>query len=397
MSNPLDGVRILDLTQVQAGPSCTQLLAWMGADVIKVEQPGIGDRTRTERAVDPDVDSFYFIVFNANKRSICLDLRADAGREALVKLVALSDIVVENYGPGQMERFGLGYDVLREANPKIVYCTIKGYGTYGSNASIKCFEHIAQAMGGAMSANGEAGGSPQFVAPGVGDSGSGLHAAIGMLAALRQRDNTGEAQRVEISMQDAIVNLMRIRMIDTLNTHEPVPRVGNRVWGGPPFVYPCAPGGPNDYVALVLAGDGWDSVLALAGRAELVGDERYATNEARIENAVEVEEIVTSWTMTKTKHEIMDILAKLGIPVGAVQDTLEVFDDEHLKAREMIIDMHDPARGDYKIIGCPIKIDSNELEIKPPPLLGEHSEEVLSSLLDMGPAEIAAMRSGGVI
>ncbi|HAL46990.1 MAG: formyl-CoA transferase [SAR202 cluster bacterium] len=397
MSSPLDGVRILDLTQVQAGPSCTQLLAWMGADVIKVEQPGVGDRTRTERAVDPDVDSFYFIVFNANKRSICLDLRADAGREALIKLVALSDVVVENYGPGQMERFGLGYDVLREANPKIVYCTIKGYGTYGPNASIKCFEHIAQAMGGAMSANGEAGGSPQFVAPGVGDSGSGLHAAIGMLAALRQRDNTGEAQRVEISMQDAIVNLMRIRMIDTLNTHEPVPRVGNRVWGGPPFVYPCAPGGPNDYVALVLAGDGWDSVLALAGRAELVGDERFATNEARIENAVEVEEIVTSWTMTKTKHEIMDILAKLGIPVGAVQDTLEVFGDEHLKAREMIIDMHDPARGDYKIIGCPIKIESNELEIKPPPLLGEHSEDVLSSLLDMGSAEIAALKSGGVI
>jgi|TARA_Y100000310_G_scaffold342401_1_gene445520 formyl-CoA transferase len=369
----------------------------MGADVIKVEQPGVGDRTRTERAVDPDVDSFYFIVFNANKRSICLDLRADAGREALIKLVALSDVVVENYGPGQMERFGLGYDVLREANPKIVYCTIKGYGTYGPNASIKCFEHIAQAMGGAMSANGEAGGSPQFVAPGVGDSGSGLHAAIGMLAALRQRDNTGEAQRVEISMQDAIVNLMRIRMIDTLNTHEPVPRVGNRVWGGPPFVYPCAPGGPNDYVALVLAGDGWDSVLALAGRAELVGDERFATNETRIENAVEVEEIVTSWTMTKTKHEIMDILAKLGIPVGAVQDTLEVFGDEHLKAREMIIDMHDPARGDYKIIGCPIKIESNELEIKPPPLLGEHSEDVLSSLLDMGSAEIAALKSGGVI
>ncbi|MDP6664303.1 MAG: CoA transferase [SAR202 cluster bacterium] len=397
MSSPLDGVRILDLTQVQAGPSCTQLLAWMGADVIKVEQPGVGDRTRTERAVDPDVDSFYFIVFNANKRSICLDLRADAGREALIKLVALSDVVVENYGPGQMERFGLGYDVLREANPKIVYCTIKGYGTYGPNASIKCFEHTAQAMGGAMSANGEAGGSPQFVAPGVGDSGSGLHAAIGMLAALRQRDNTGEAQRVEISMQDAIVNLMRIRMIDTLNTHEPVPRVGNRVWGGPPFVYPCAPGGPNDYVALVLAGDGWDSVLALAGRAELVGDERFATNEARIENAVEVEEIVTSWTMTKTKHEIMDILAKLGIPVGAVQDTLEVFGDEHLKAREMIIDMHDPARGDYKIIGCPIKIESNELEIKPPPLLGEHSEDVLSSLLDMGSAEIAALKSGGVI
>lgn len=397
MSSPLDGIRILDLTQVQAGPSCTQLLAWMGADVIKVEQPGVGDRTRTERAVDPDIDSFYFIVFNANKRSICLDLRSDSGRKTLLKLVALSDIVVENYGPGQMERFGLGYDTLREANPKVVYCTIKGYGTYGPNAAIKCFEHIAQAMGGAMSANGEVGGAPQFVAPGVGDSGSGLHAAIGMLAALRQRDNTGESQRVEISMQDAIVNLMRIRMIDTLNTREPVPRVGNRVWGGPPFVYPCAPGGPNDYVALVLAGDSWDSVMALAGRPELIGDERYATNESRVEHATEVEEIVTAWTMSRTKYEIMADLANLGIPVGAVQDTCEVFDDDHLKAREMILDMHDPVRGNYQVIGCPIKIDSNEIEIKPPPLLGEHSEDVLSSMLDMDQDEIATMRANGVI
>ena len=218
MPGPLEGIRIVDLTQVQAGPSCTQLFAFLGADVIKVEEPGVGDRTRRERAIKEGWDSFYFIVFNANKRSVTLNLKTEAGRDIFLRLVEKADIVVENYSPGQMERFDLGYDVLKSANPRVVYCTIKGFGTYGPNAHIKSFEHIAQAVGGAMSAQGEPGGQPTFVAPGVGDSGTGLHAGIGMLAALRARDATGEAQRVEVAMQDGIVNLMRIRMIDTFNT-----------------------------------------------------------------------------------------------------------------------------------------------------------------------------------
>ena len=397
MTSPLDGIRILDLTQVQAGPSCTQILAWMGADVIKIEQPGVGDRTRRERAIDPEIDSHYFLVFNANKRSLTLDLKSERGRGVFLRLVKLADIVVENYAPGQMDRFDLGYDVLKQANDQIIFCTIKGYGSYGPNAHIKSFEHIAQAMSGAMSTNGEADGEPQFVSPGVGDSGTGLHAAIGMMAALRQRDNTGETQRVEVSMQDGIVNLMRIRMIDTLNTNQPVERRGNRAWGGPPMIYPCKPGGPNDYVAVVLAGDSWDSILALAGRSDLIGDERYDTQEARVEHSEGVEEIVKTWTMTKTKFEVMEQLAELGIPVGAVQDTVEVFNDPHLKAREMIVDTHDPVRGDYKLIGCPIKIDSNPVELKVPPLLGEHSDEVLSSLLGMADAELAELRDAGVV
>ena len=395
MSNPLDGVTILDLSQIQAGPSCTQILAWLGADVVKIEQPGVGDRTRREWAVRPDVDSFYFIVFNANKRSLCLDLKSESGREIFLRLVKLADVVLENYGPGQMDRFNLGYQVLKEENSKIVYATIKGYGTYGPNAPIKCFEHIAQAMGGAMSANGEAGGEPQFVVPGVGDSGSGLHAAIGMLAALRQRDRTGQSQRVEVSMQDAVVNLMRIRTIDTLNTDQPVQRHGNRPWGGPSMICPCKPGGPNDYVALVLAGDSWDSLLALADRADLIGDQRYATHETRGKRPREVEEIITAWTRTKTKQDVMRALAV--VPVGAVQDTREVLEDPHLMEREMIVDMDDPARGDYKIIGCPIKIDSNRVEIKPPPLLGQHSAEVLSSMLGMAEDELAELRASKVI
>ena len=371
---PLYGIRIIDLTQVQAGPSCTQLLAFLGADVIKIEQPAVGDRTRHERAVSDDADSFYYIVFNANKRSATLNLKSERGRRILLDLAARADVVVENYAPGQMERFGLGYDALVEASPRIVYCSVKGFGTYGPNAAVKSFEHIAQAMGGAMSAQGFPDGPPTFVAPGVGDSGTGLHAAIGILAALRQRDATGEPQRVEVAMQDGIVNLMRIRMIDTFGTGEPVPREGNRTWGGPSAIYPCKPAGdssgPNDCVALILAGDCWDSILALAGRADLIGDPRYATDEARRQRPDEVESIVSSWTLTVTKHEAMRTMTDLGYPAGAVQDTVEVLNDPHLRARQMVVNMNDPARGDYQLIGNPIKIAGNDTPIQPPPLLG---------------------------
>lgn len=397
MASPLDGIRILDLTQVQAGPSCTQLLAWMGADVIKIEEPGVGDRTRTERAIEPNMDSHYFLVFNANKRSLTLNLKTDEGKDIFKRLVKISDIVVENYGPGRMEYFGLGYDVLREANPRIVYATIKGFGTYGPYSNIKSFEHIAQAMGGAMSANGNLGDEPIFVAPGVGDSGTGLHCAIGMLAALRQRDNTGEGQFVEVAMQDAVVNLMRIRMIDTFNTKEPVVRTGNRLWDRPSMIFPCHPGGPDDYIAMVLAGDSWETILAVADRADLIGDERFATEEARLGHVREMEEVITAWTMTKTKHDAMGILAELGVACGAVQDTCEVLDDPHLRAREMVVQMDDPNRGEYLALGCPIKIASNEVEVRPPPLLGEHSKDLLSRLLDMDEAQVERLREGGVI
>lgn len=397
MSAPLEGVRILDLTQVQAGPSCTQLLAWLGADVIKVEEPGVGDRTRHERATKPGLDSFYYLVFNSNKRSLTLNLKSEEGCQIFKRLVGLSDVVVENYAPGRMERFGLGYDVLQEANSRIVYATIKGFGTYGPNADIKSFEHIAQAMGGAMSANGEAGGEPIFVAPGVGDSGTGLHCAIGILAALRRRDNTGQSQKVEVSMQDAVVNLMRIRMLDTLADGKPLARSGNRIWGAPSMIFPCHPGGPDDYIGLVLSGDSWDTILAVAGRAELIGDERFATHEARCEHAAEVEEIISGWTNTITKRKAMEILRPLGVACGMVQDTREVLDDEHLRAREMVMEIDDAERGRYIALGNPIKIASNDVEIEPPPLLGEHAGEVLESLLGLEGSEVAKLRDGGII
>ena len=398
MDQPLEGVRVLDLTQVQAGPSSTQLLAWLGADVIKIEEPGVGDRTRTEMAHRPDMDSFYFMVFNSNKRSVCLDLKSEVGREVLKRLAGLSDVLIENFGPGRMERFGLGYDEIKRVNPGIIYASIKGFGSYGPYAHFKSFEHIAQAMSGAMSTNGEPGGTPLFLSAGVGDSGTGLHCAIGVLAALHRRDKTGCGDYVEVSMQDGVTNLTRIRMIQTLATHEPQERTGNKGWGGlPSLIYPCHPGGPNDYVALYIGGEAWDSLLAIMGRSDLIGDERYANADGRTEHREEVEAVITAWTSGHTKHEIMHILNDVGIPCGAVLSTQDVLDDPHLRAREMVVDVQDPHRGDYQALGCPIKLSSNTVEVKPPPLLGQHSEEVLTTLLNMGEGEIAELREASVI
>jgi formyl-CoA transferase len=369
----------------------------LGADVIKIEEPGVGDRTRNEMAHRTDVDSFYFLVFNANKRSVCLNLKSEEGRDIFRRLVRVSDVIVENFGPGGMERFGLGYDAVRGMNPRIVYATIKGFGTYGPYAGFKCFENVAQAMGGAMSANGEAGGTPLFVSAGVGDSGSGLHCAIGILAALRQRDQTGLGDYVEISMQDAVVNLTRIRMIETLATNEPMVRAGNRVWGAPSVIYSCHPGGVDDYVTLYIGGDAWDSLLALIGRADLIGDERYATADARSERQDEVEAMISAWTSTRRKHDVMADLTELGIPCGAVLDTREILDDPHLRAREMVVDVDDPNRGTYPAFGCPIKLSSNSVSVRPPPLLGEHSTEVLSTILDFDREELARLEDRGVI
>ena len=397
MGSPLEGIRILDLTQIQAGPSCTQLLAWLGAEVIKIEEPGIGDRTRTERAHRADMDSFYFLVFNANKKSVCLDLKSEQGKVMFRRLVQVSDVVAENFGPGVMERLGLTYDQIKAINPRIIYASIKGFGTYGPYADFKCFENIAQAMSGAMSTNGAAGGPPTVIATGVGDSGSGLHCAIGILAALHQRDRTGVGDHVEVSMQDAVANLTRIRMIETLATKEPLARLGNRMWSSVSLLHPCHPGGPNDYVTINTGGEAWDSFLAVIGRADLIGDERYATHEARMERTDEIEAFITAWTSSRTKHDVMMTLTEVGVPCGAVLSTSEILEDPHLRIREMVVEVNDAHRGDYLALGCPIKLASNTVAITPPPLLGQHSEEVLTTLLGTEKEELGQLRDAGVI
>ncbi|MDP6064175.1 MAG: CoA transferase [SAR202 cluster bacterium] len=397
MSGPLEDVRILDLTQVQAGPSCTQLLAWLGADVIKLEEPVVGDRTRTEMAHTPEMDSFYYLIFNANKRSVCLDLKSENGKAVFERLVGVCDVVIENFGPGGMERFSLGYQRVKAIDPQIIYASIKGFGTYGPYSEYKSFENIAQAMSGAMSTNGQAGGPPQMLSTGVGDSGSGLHCAIGILAALYRRQRTGAGDYVEVSMQDAVVNLNRVRMVQTLGSGEPLARLGNRMFGPPALVYQCRPGGPNDYVSLYIGGEAWDSLLAIIGRAELIGDTRYSTREARAQNSDEIETFLTEWTSRHTKYEVMEALNEVGIPCGAVLDTREVLEDPHLRAREMVVEVDDPQRGTYSAIGCPVKLSSNTVTVTPPPLLGQHSGEVLSELLGIGQKELQDLSESGVI
>ena len=394
---PLNGVRILDLTQVQAGPSCTQLLAWLGADVIKIEEPGKGDRTRWEMAGNENIDSFYFLVFNANKKSMTLNLKNREGISIFKKLLEISDVVIENYAPGRMEEFGLSKNYLNEKYPHVVYASIKGFGNSGPNSNLKSYEHVAQAAGGAMSTNGFNEGPPLFTSTGIGDSGSGLHCAIGILAALRQRDLCGEAPSVDISMQDAVLNLLRVRFVETFNDGQAVKRSGNSVWDSPKCVFPCRPNGPNDYVTMVITGDAWESLLALSGNSNLIGNKIYETEDSRKEHADEIYEIIAEWTKTHSKNEIMEILSDLGIPCSPVKDTVELLNDEHLSERQMIVNLNDPDRGEYKAIGCPIKVGNSEIDITPPPLLGQNPEEVLTELLGIELNQIKSLKHNGVI
>ena len=394
---PLNGVRILDLTQVQAGPSCTQLLAWLGADVIKIEEPGKGDRTRWEMAGNENIDSFYFLVFNANKKSMTLNLKNREGISIFKKLLEISDVVIENYAPGRMEEFGLSKNYLNEKYPHVVYASIKGFGNSGPNSNLKSYEHVAQAAGGAMSTNGFNEGPPLFTSTGIGDSGSGLHCAIGILSALRQRDLCGEAPSVDISMQDAVLNLLRVRFVETFNDGQAVKRSGNSVWDSPKCVFPCRPNGPNDYVTMVITGDAWESLLALSGNSNLIGNKNYETEDSRKEHADEIYEIIAAWTKTHSKNEIMEILSDLGIPCSPVKDTVELLNDEHLSERQMIVNLNDPDRGEYKAIGCPIKVGDSEIDITPPPLLGQNTEEVLTELLGIELNQIKSLKHNGVI
>ncbi len=397
MEKALEGVNILDLSRVQAGPSCAQLLAFLGADVIKVEDTDGGDRTRWELAHREGVDSVYFTIFNNNKRCITLNLKTDRGRELLVPLVEWADVVLENYSKGVMDRLGFGYERLKEINPGVIHASIKGFGEWGPYSDYKSFETAAQATAGLMAANGPADGPPMSAPLGAGDSASGVHMAVGILAALRQRDRTGEGQHVEVSMQDGIVNLMRIRLIRSLSVGDANRRSGALGWSGVPQVFKCRAGGYDDYVMIHLRGDLWDTVLAVIGREDLIGDERYDTDEKRGQRPDEVEAIVTEWTSKRTKYEAFHAMASVGVWSGAVVSPEEVLTNEQLLAREMIVEVEDPARGDYKMIGCPIKLEKSPVKVTAAPRYGEHNDEILTSVLGVAPEELPELRQQGVI
>src|SRR5215510_3363013 len=383
MSQALTGIRVVDVTNNQAGPSCGQMLAWLGADVIKVEEPGKGDVARySQRDRDkPEADALFYLAFNANKRSLTLNLKHPSGGEVFRALLRSSDVLLENFGPGVIERLGFGYDAVHALNPRLVYASIKGFGTYGPYRDYKSYEPIAQAMGGAMSVTGFPENPPTFVVPAIGDSGTGMHVAIGILAALQQRHQTGKGQHVEVSMQDAVVNIIRVSLRDHQRFGHPMPRRGNQMGRGiPSTTYPCAPGGPNDYAFITAQQQMWPAFTAAIGRPELAEDPRFASEEARWENRAALNAIIEEWTRARTKHEVMRILGAAGVPCGACQDTGEVLADPHLKAREMIVDVDYPTRGTYQTVGCPVKLSDSPVEVSRPPQLGEHTDALLSAL-----------------
>src|SRR5215213_1791544 len=271
MTKALSGIRIIDMTHNQAGPACAQILAFLGADVIKLEEPKAGDVARTVHLEKPDTDSLFFLLFNANKRSLTLNLKSDDGKRLFKEVVKQSDVLLENFSPGAMERLGLGWDVLRDLNPRLIYATIKGFGSYGPNAHFKSYEPVAQAMGGAMAVTGFPENPPTLVLPAIGDSGTGMHMAIGILAALQQRHATGRGQHVEVSMQDAVVNLVRVSLRDHQRFGRPMPRTGNQLGAGVPgTTFRCAPGGPNDYVFIFVQQQMWRPLVRAIGRGDLI-------------------------------------------------------------------------------------------------------------------------------
>jgi formyl-CoA transferase len=397
MSQALTGIRVVDITNNQAGPSCGQMLAWLGADVIKVEEPDKGDIARHTHRDRADADSLFFLSFNANKRSLTLNLKSPGGKAVFRTLLQTADVLLENFGPGVLERLGFGHAAVETLNPRLVYASIKGFGSYGPYADYKSYEPIAQAMGGAMSVTGFPDSPPTFVWPSIGDSGTGMHCVIGILAALVQRQATGRGQRVEVSMQDAVVNLLRVSLRDHQRLGRPMTRTGNQLGAGVPgTTYRCHPGGPNDYVFIFAQQQMWHPLLRAIERDDLIGDARYETPDARWRHKDEVDALVEAWTSQRSKHDVMKTLAGAGVPCGACLDTGEVLDDPHLRARAMIVEVEHPVRGRYVTVGNPIKLSASPTTITTAPLLGQHRHDILKDL-GYGEDEIAALERDGAI
>jgi formyl-CoA transferase len=394
MQQALSGVRIIDMTHNQAGPACGQFVWFLGAEVIKLEDPKGGDVARSQNG-----DGLFFLVLNANKQSLTLNLKTDAGKELFKQVIAKSDVLLENFGPGALDRLGLGYETLAKINPRIIYATIKGFGTYGPYSGFKSFEPIAQAMGGAMTTTGFPDNPPTYVMPAIGDSGTGMHMAIGILAALQQRHKTGRGQHVEVSMQDSVVNIIRVSLRDRQRHDRTLPRTGNQLGRNVPgTTYPCAPGGPNDYVFIFAQPQMWQALLKVMGMPELAEDPRFKTNDDRWKNRLALDEIVGAWTRQHGKHEVMRMLGDAGVPCGACQDTTEVLDDPHLKARDMIVDVREPVSGKtYRTVGCPIKLSDSPVQVTNPPKLGEQTGALLAELCGVRAEDLRRLKESGVV
>ncbi|WP_428031143.1 formyl-CoA transferase [Ancylobacter sp.] len=416
MGKALDGVRVLDFTHVQSGPTCTQLLAWFGADVIKVERPGEGDVTRAQLRDVPNADSLYFTMLNSNKRSITLDTKNPEGKKVLEELVKICDVMVENFAPGALDRMGFTWERIQELNPRIILASVKGFGP-GPFEDCKVYENVAQCTGGSASTTGFRDGLPLVTAAQIGDSGTGLHLALGIVTALYQRTLTGRGQKVLCAMQDAVLNFCRVKMRDQqrlergplreysqfgegLPFGDSVPRAGNDSGGGQPGRILKCKGwetDPNAYIYFITQAPVWAKICDVIGEPDWKTDPNYATPAARLPHLNEIFHRVESWTMAHTKFEAMEILNEVDIPCGPVLSMKEIAEDKSLYATGTLVEIDHPTRGKYLTVGNPIKLSDNDVEVERSPLLGEHTEEILAEVLGLGGDEIERIKASGAV
>ena len=397
--NCLGGVRVLDLTQFEAGPSCTQALAWLGAEVVKVENPKTGEPGRTAFAGPPSGDSFYFFEFNANKKSVTIDLKSERGLALVKEMAKKADVMIENMAPGTIERLGLGYDAIRALNPGIIYAQVKGFGEGSPYEKNLAFDMIAQACGGTMSITGEPDGPPIKPGPSLGDTGTGMTMAISILGALYERRATGKGRRLQVAMQDAMLHYIRIAFQAQAATGQAARRNGSRsaTAVAPAGIFPCAPGGPNDWVYVFARQvDHWHRLLKVLGREDLIGNPNYDSPKARGERVAEINAMVTDWTRRRDKHEAMRIIGGAGVPAGAVLDTMELMNEPSFTERG-ILQIAEHPTGPFKMPSWPVRFDGRPPKLEPAPLLGQHSAEVFGQWLGMSAADVEGLRKEGVI
>ena len=410
----LEGVKILDFTHVQSGPTCTQLLAWMGADVIKVERPGVGDITRGQLRDIPGVDSLYFTMLNHNKRSITLDTKNRTGLEVLEGLVKVCDVLVENFAPGVLDRVGLTWARIQELNPRMIVASVKGFGP-GPYEDCKVYENVAQCAGGSAATTGFREGPPLVTGAQIGDSGTGLHLALGIVAALYQRQTTGRGQKVLAAMQDGVLNLCRVKLRDQQRLQhgplreyrqygenipfgESVPRAGNDSGGGQPgWIIKCKgwETDPDAYIYFITQAPVWEKICDVIGEPEWKTHPDYATPDARLPRLKAIFERVEQWTMTMTKFEAMDILNKYDIPCGPILSMKELAAEPSLRRTGTIVEVDHPTRGKYLSVGNPIKMSDSPSEVTRSPLLGEHTDEILRHVLGLDAQRIEEIKASG--
>jgi formyl-CoA transferase len=416
MSKALDHIKILDFTHVQSGPTCTQLLAWMGADVIKVERPGVGDATRKQLIDVEGADSLYFTMLNHNKRSLTLNTKDESGKEVLERLIKTCDVLVENFAPGALDRMGFSWERIQELNPRMVMASVKGFGP-GPYEDCKVYENVAQCAGGSASTTGFRDGLPLVTGAQIGDSGTGLHLAFGILAALIHRDKTGRGQKVLAPMQDSVLNLCRVKLRDQQRLKagplteysqfsegvpfgDATPRAGNDSGGGQPGRILKCKGwetDPDAYTYFITQAAVWQKICDVIGKPEWKEDPRFATPPLRLPHLNEIFGAIEDWTMTKTKYEVMEICNPLDIPVGPILSMKEISEEPALRETGTIVEVDHPERGPYLSVGCPVKLSDNDVVVERSPLLGEHSEEILAAVLGYSAEEIASLKESGVV